>query len=42
MKTLKTLRRLLFFGYQSSIPQRQLVVGYLIHIIIGTILLLLP
>lgn len=36
------LERILTLGYVSKLPQRQLVLGYLSYIIVGTLLLLLP
>lgn len=36
------LERLLTLGYRSDIPQRQLVLGYLSYIVVGTLLLSLP
>lgn len=39
---MKTIRRLLFFGFETRLPQRQLVIGYLIHVVVGTVLLCLP
>lgn len=36
------LERILTLGYINSVPQRQLVLGYLSYIILGTLLLFLP
>lgn len=36
------LETIICFGYKSQYPQRQLVLGYLIYSLVGTILLLLP
>ncbi|MGM9828424.1 MAG: TrkH family potassium uptake protein [Muribaculaceae bacterium] len=36
------LETIICFGYKSQYPQRQLVLGYLIYSLVGTLLLLLP
>lgn len=36
------LERFLTFGHISKVPQRQIVLGYISYIIIGTLLLCLP